>query len=46
MFASIYCQHIPAELSVTPAAGPTSRSLPEFAYAFSPLVEEVAPKPW
>ena len=43
MFASIYCQHIPAELSVTPAAGPTSRSLPEFAYAFSPLVEETDP---
>ena len=32
---------IVSELSVTPAAGPTSRSLPEFAYAFSPLVEEV-----
>ena len=41
MFASVYCQYIPAELSVTPAAGPTSCSLPEFAYAFSPLVEEV-----
>jgi protein ImuB len=41
MFASVYCPHIPAELSVTPAAGPTSRSLPEFAYAFSPSVEEV-----
>ena len=41
MFASVYCQQIPAEPSVTPAAGPASRSLPEFAYAFSPLVEEV-----
>ncbi|HWN08454.1 MAG TPA: hypothetical protein VNO50_04130 [Pyrinomonadaceae bacterium] len=41
MFASIYCRHIPAELSVTPAAGSTSRLLPEFAYAFSPLVEEL-----
>ncbi len=43
MFASIYCQQPQAELSVTPAAGPTSRSLQEFAYGFSPLVEEVSP---
>jgi len=41
MFASVYCQHIPAELSVTPAEAPARLSLPEFAYAFSPLVEEV-----
>ncbi len=41
MFASIYCRHIPAELSVTPAEAPARLSLPEFAYAFSPLVEEV-----
>ncbi|MBC8029280.1 MAG: hypothetical protein H7Z16_04140 [Pyrinomonadaceae bacterium] len=31
MFASVYCQHIPAKLS-----------LAEFAYAFSPVVEEVS----
>jgi protein ImuB len=44
MFASIYCQHIQAELSNTSASGLPgrgSRSLAEFAYAFSPLVEEV-----
>ena len=33
MFASIYCQHVPAKVS-----------LAEFAYAFSPLVEEVSPE--
>jgi len=44
MFASIYGQPISAELSGTPAGLPSreSRSLAEFAYAFSPLVEETA----
>jgi protein ImuB len=42
MFACIYGQRIPAEVSVTPARLPGSspRSLAEFAYTFSPLVEE------
>ena len=41
MFASIYCRYIPSEVSVTPVEAPARLSLPEFAYAFSPLVEEV-----
>src|SRR6267378_7836265 len=44
MFASIYSQHIPAEVTNTaaglPGRGP--RSLSDFAYSFSPLVEETA----
>jgi protein ImuB len=42
MFASIYGQHIREELSSTPAGLPVpgTRSLGEFAYSFSPLVEE------
>jgi protein ImuB len=45
MFASVYCQHVPAKLSGTPAGlpGRGSHALAEFAYAFSPLVEEVDP---
>ena len=45
MFACIYGQQIPVEVSGTPSAlrrwGP--RSLSEFAYTFSPLVEETTP---
>jgi protein ImuB len=45
MFACIYGQQISAEVSGTPAGLPGwgPRSLAEFAYAFSPLVEETAP---
>ena len=45
MFACIYGQQIPTEVASTPAglAGRGPRSLAEFAYAFSPLVEEIAP---
>ena len=45
MFACIYGQQIPAEVASTPARlpGRAPRSLAEFAYAFSPLVEETAP---
>lgn len=45
MFACIYGQQIPAEVASTPAGlpGRGPRSLAEFAYAFSPLVEETAP---
>ncbi len=45
MFACIYRQQIPAEVASTPAGlpGRGPRSLAEFAYAFSPLVEETAP---
>jgi protein ImuB len=44
MFAGIYCQNIPAEVSSAPARllGRGVRSLAEFAYGFSPLVEETA----
>ena len=55
MFACIYGQQIPAEMSSPPAGRPSSAlcqwgsraletgSLAEFAYAFSPLVEDTAP---
>jgi len=42
MFASIYCNQLQAEPSAAPASGQGPRSLAEFAYAFSPLVEEVS----
>jgi protein ImuB len=43
MFACIYAQKIPAEVSATLAGLPDkSCSLADFAYTFSPLVEEVA----
>jgi len=44
MFACIYAQQIPAEVSGTSAGLPVRQphSLAEFAYAFSPLVEETA----
>jgi len=44
MFASIYSQHIPAEVTNTPSrlTGRGPRSLSDFAYSFSPLVEETA----
>ncbi len=44
MFASIYGQHIGMDVTSTPAGlpGRGPRSLAEFAYAFSPLVEETA----
>jgi len=44
MFASIYGQNIPPEVSGTPAGPPRRgpRSLADFAYSFSPLVEETA----
>jgi protein ImuB len=44
MFACIYGHQIPAEVASTPAGlpGRGPRSLAEFAYAFSPLVEETA----
>ncbi len=44
MFASIYGQNIRPEVSSTPAGLPdrAPRSLAEFAYSFSPLVEETA----
>src|SRR5882724_920703 len=45
MFACIYGHQTPTEVSSTPAGLPGwgPRSLAEFAYAFSPLVEETAP---
>ena len=44
MFACIYAQQIPAEVSGTPTlTGRGLRSLADFAYSFSPLVEEAAP---
>ena len=45
MFVCIHCQQLPAEVSGTPAGPPGRgpRSLSEFAYTFSPLVEETAP---
>ncbi len=44
MFACIYSQQISAEVSTTAEQpGRTTRSLAEFAYTFSPLVEETAP---
>jgi protein ImuB len=45
MFASIYSQQVPPKLSGTPAGLPGREplSLAEFAYAFSPVVEEVGP---
>src|SRR6185436_1355373 len=45
MFACIYSQQIRAEVSATLTGQPGRgiRSLAEFAYAFSPLVEETAP---
>jgi protein ImuB len=44
MFAGIYGHRVPAEVSSTPSGLPGwgPRSLEEFAYAFSPLVEETA----
>jgi len=43
MFACIYGQNVPARVSGTPALpGRGSLSLAEFAYTFSPLVEETA----
>lgn len=44
MFACIYSQKMPAEVSTTPHKLPDQRprSLAEFAYTFSPLVEETA----
>jgi protein ImuB len=42
MFASIYGQNIPAEVSPAGLPGRGHCSLAEFAYAFSPLVEETA----
>jgi len=45
MFACIYGHQTPTEVASTPAGlpGRGPRSLAEFAYAFSPLVEETAP---
>ena len=45
MFACIHVQKIPAEVSGAPAGLPGRglRSLADFAYTFSPLVEETAP---
>src|SRR5687768_18623214 len=44
MFACIYSPKIPAEVSSTPEVLPnrSPHSLSEFAYTFSPLVEETA----
>ena len=45
MFACIYVQKTPAEMSGAPAGlpGRRPRTLSDFAYTFSPLVEETAP---
>ncbi len=44
MFASVYCRNVSAEPSANPPGPSGFCSLPEFVYAFSPLVEEVDPE--